>query len=76
MSEEYKNLTFEEAMENLEGALKVLSKGDLPLEKAVEQYKLGLDMATQCQAILRKAEGEIKILQNGIEEIFEEEERV
>ena len=73
MSEQQSTLTFEQAMANLEQALKALSQGELPLEEAVEQYKLGLDMASQCQKMLRDAESEIKILQNGIEQDFQVE---
>ncbi len=74
MSEQQPTLTFEQAMANLEQALKALSQGELPLEKAVEQYKLGLDMASQCQKMLRDAEGEIRILQDGVEKAFQMEE--
>ena len=68
MSEQQPTLTFEQAMANLEQALKA------PLEEAVEQYKLGLDMASQCQKMLRDAEGEIRILQDGVEKAFQMEE--
>ena len=74
MSEQQPTLTFEQAMANLEQALKALSQGELPLEKAVEQYELGLDMASQCQKMLRDAEGEIRILQDGVEKAFQMEE--
>ena len=74
MSEQQLTLTFEQAMANLEQALKALSQGELPLEEAVEQYKLGLDMASQCQKMLRDAEGEIRILQDGVEKAFQMEE--
>lgn len=68
-------LSFEQAMAQLEEALKVLSQGDIPLEKAVEQYKIGLDMASLCQNMLRNAEGEIKVLQNGVEQVFQMEDQ-
>lgn len=74
MSEQQPTLTFEQAMANLEQALKALSQGELPLEEAVEQYKLGLDMASRCQKMLRDAEGEIRILQDGVEKAFQMEE--
>lgn len=75
MSEVKNQLSFEQAMAQLEEALKVLSQGDIPLEKAVEQYKIGLDMASLCQTMLRNAEGEIKVLQNGVEQVFQMEEQ-
>ena len=74
MSEQQPTLTFEQAMANLEQALKALSQGELPLEEAGEQDKLGLDMASQCQKMLRDAEGEIRILQDGVEKAFQMEE--
>lgn len=70
MNEETKQLSFEQAMNGLEEALKALSQGDIPLEEAVSQYKNGLDMAGLCQKMLRDAESEIKILQDGIEQDF------
>ena len=45
------------------------------MEKAVEQYKIGLDMASLCQNMLRNAEGEIKVLQNGVEQVFQMEDQ-
>lgn len=75
MSEVKNQLSFEQAMAQLEEALKVLSQGDIPLEKAVEQYKIGLDMASLCQNMLRNAEGEIRVLQNGVEQVFQMEDQ-
>lgn len=75
MSEVKNQLSFEQAMAQLEEVLKVLSQGDIPLEKAVEQYKIGLDMASLCQNMLRNAEGEIKVLQNGVEQVFQMEDQ-
>lgn len=75
MSEVKNQLSFEQAMAQLEEAMKVLSQGDIPLEKAVEQYKIGLDMASLCQNMLRNAEGEIKVLQNGVEQVFQMEDQ-
>ena len=75
MSEVKNQLSFEQAMAQLEEALKVLSQGDIPLEKAVEQYKIGLDMPSLCQNMLRNAEGEIKVLQNGVEQVFQMEDQ-
>ncbi|MDO4281699.1 MAG: exodeoxyribonuclease VII small subunit [Peptococcaceae bacterium] len=75
MSDQNKNnMSFEEAMAQLETALQALSKGDISLDEAVHQYKLGLDMATFCQNKLDAAEGEIKILQENLEKDFQIEE--
>ena len=69
-------ITFEQAMSQLEDALKVLSQGDIALEQAVEQYKRGLYRAKLCQRMLRDAESNIKILQDGIEKEFQIEEQL
>ena len=61
-----------------EGSGSTIASAELPegvsVEEAVEQYKLGLDMASQCQKMLRDAEGEIRILQDGVEKAFQMEE--
>ena len=64
-------LSFEQAMIKLEEALKMLNQGDISLDEAVSQYKTGLDMANYCQKLLQTAEGEIKILQDGLERDFQ-----
>lgn len=47
MSEETKTaneeLNFEQAMEQLEEIVRALEEGDVPLEKAIELYKKGMD---------------------------------
>ena len=65
------NYSFEEAMQVLDASLAALSQGDLPLEKAIEAYKQGLDMVALCQNKLPTAESDIKVLQQGLEKAFE-----
>ena len=65
------NYSFEEAMQVLDASLAALSQGDLPLEKAIEEYKQGLDMVALCQNKLQTAESDIKVLQQGLEKAFE-----
>ncbi len=74
MNVDAKPLTFEEAIQKLDEVLKNLNQGDISLENAVQQYKIGLDMANFCQKKLKETEGEIRILQNGLEEAFSMEE--
>lgn len=66
--------SFEEALETLDRMLERLSKGELPLEEAITAYKTGMDMALLCQEQLETAEGELKILQDGFERAFSQEE--
>lgn len=55
-------LTFEMALNALDDVIKALSEGDVPLEKAIEQYQKGLEMANFCHQALKAVEGELKVL--------------
>lgn len=48
MSEEKKELTFEEAMEKLEAVVTKLETGDVPLEKAISYYQEGMELSKIC----------------------------
>jgi len=55
-------LTFEEAIGELESIVAALEEGDVPLEKALELFKRGMDMADLCSKKLIEAQGIIKQL--------------
>lgn len=55
------NLSYEEAMKQLEEIIENLEKEDT-LEKTLNQYKKGIDLYNYCSEILKNAEGEIKII--------------
>jgi exodeoxyribonuclease VII small subunit len=44
----YKELSFEEAMEKLEGIVGKLEEGDVPLEKAISYYQDGMILTKIC----------------------------
>ncbi|MFZ3577139.1 exodeoxyribonuclease VII small subunit [Virgibacillus sp. DJP39] len=48
MSEEKKELSFEEAMEDLEKIVEQLEEGDVPLEKAITFYQDGMKLSKLC----------------------------
>ena len=48
-----KDITFEEAMENLEKIVEQLEEGDVPLEKAISIYKQGMDLSRLCHTKLK-----------------------
>ncbi len=48
-------ITFEKALEKLEGITKALSEGDLPLDKAMKLYKEGLSLCSHCETLLSQA---------------------
>lgn len=55
-------LSYEEAMKQLEEIIENLEKEET-LEETLKQYRKGIELYNYCSAILKKAEGEIKILQ-------------
>ncbi|MFS0672769.1 exodeoxyribonuclease VII small subunit [Ornithinibacillus sp. 179-J 7C1 HS] len=44
----FKDLTFEEAMEKLEEIIGKLEEGDVPLEKAISYYQDGMHLSKIC----------------------------
>ena len=66
---EVKELSYEQAMEQLEQTLHRLDAGDLPLEEAISCFQEGLEYIKVCQVKLAAAEGAVKILRG---ETFED----
>ena len=60
-------LTFEGALERLEGIVDRLESGDLPLEEALAAFEEGVALSRRCAGELDAAEQRIEILveQNG-----------
>ncbi|HET6203406.1 MAG TPA: exodeoxyribonuclease VII small subunit [Planctomycetota bacterium] len=54
--------TFEENLEDLEGVVAELEKGDLPLEESIERYRKGLASLRACYEILQKAQRQVEEL--------------
>lgn len=61
-----KQMSFEQAMEQLELVLQRMDGGDLPLEESIRCFQDGLEYIKICQQKLEAAEGKMKIL-NGDE---------
>ena len=57
-----KELTFEEAIENLEKIVGELETGELSLDKSVENFKKGMELSNYCNKLLDDAEKTISIL--------------
>ena len=57
-----KELSYEQAMAQLEQVLRQLDAGDLPLEEAINYFQNGLEYIKICQTKLTAAEGKLKIL--------------
>ena len=57
-----KSLSFEVAMEKLDGIVKTLEGGNIPLEKLIETYQEGLMYQKICQEHLDRAAFTLKTL--------------
>jgi exodeoxyribonuclease VII small subunit len=53
---------FEAALAELDGIVKQLEDGDLPLEKSLELYERGVQLSRFCHARLEEAERRIEVL--------------
>ncbi|OES44407.1 exodeoxyribonuclease VII small subunit [Domibacillus iocasae] len=53
------NVSFEQAMDELEKITARLEEGDVPLEEALEEYKRGMELSALCHSKLKKAETEL-----------------
>lgn len=71
MAEE-NNLTFEEAMNQLEEIVDRLEEGDVPLEEAIAIYKEGMELSKLCHDKLKSVEEQLAtiITEDGRQESF------
>ena len=59
------NLTFEQALAQLEKILNQLDRGEAPLTEAMDLYKEGLALVEILNNHLNKAQGELKVFNDG-----------
>lgn len=52
-------MTFEQSMERLEQIVRLLEKGDTPLEEAMKLFEEGTELAKKCSVSLDEAEKKI-----------------
>ena len=65
MSNEKKELSFEENLEKLEEIVKKLENGDVPLDDAIKEFNEAMELAKKCDEKLKSAEEAItKIVNN------------
>lgn len=51
-----KDLSFEEALKELEALVKELENGEIDLNQAVEKYQSGMKLSKHCHTLLKDAE--------------------
>ncbi len=69
---EKNELSFEEAMQQLEVVAHKLEKGDLNLDESVSQFEEGMKLSKQCSELLENAEKRITVLLKDGDEVKEE----
>ncbi|MDO6461794.1 exodeoxyribonuclease VII small subunit [Granulosicoccaceae sp. 1_MG-2023] len=57
-----KNTRFEEALAELEGVVRTLEGGELPLEQSLEDFERGIALARFCQQQLSDADRKVQAL--------------
>jgi len=62
---EKKTLDFEASMQRLEQIVRMLEKGDAPLEDAMKLFEEGTKLASACNTMLDKAEKKVFRLTKG-----------
>lgn len=55
-------LSFETGLQQLEGIVKEMESGDLPLERALELFEKGMKLSEVCRKQLEEAETRVEIL--------------
>jgi exodeoxyribonuclease VII small subunit len=55
-------LSFEQAVEQLEQIIERIESGEVPLEQSIQQYVQGTKLIERCRGILSRAESQIKQL--------------
>ncbi len=56
------NLSFEQAIQELEGIVKQMELGELPLDEALKSFERGIQLARHSQETLANAEQKVQIL--------------
>ena len=72
MSNSKKELSFEDALKNLESIIEKLEDGDVPLADLVDQYEAGTNLLKICHDRLNEAELKIeKLREKSDQPVFE-----
>ncbi|WP_079530238.1 exodeoxyribonuclease VII small subunit [Halobacillus hunanensis] len=64
MTNQEKELTFEQAMEQLEKLVEKLEEGDVPLEEAIQYYQEGMKLSKLCNGKLNLVEDQMQQILN------------
>jgi exodeoxyribonuclease VII small subunit len=56
------SLSFEAGLQQLEGIVKEMESGELPLERALELFERGMKLSDACRKQLEEAETRVEVL--------------
>lgn len=62
-----KTLSFEESMQRIEEIVRLLERGDVPLEESLALFEEGSGLIAQCSKLLNEAEQKVVKLKKGID---------
>ena len=63
MTKKNNDISFEEALKDLEKIVEELNNGDMELEKAITAYEKGIKLKNICEERLKNAQERIELLQ-------------
>ncbi len=66
-------MTFEQALRQLEEAVARLEQGALPLDEALTCFEAGVQSANHCRKMLQQVEAQVEVLVKKSEGVFETE---
>ena len=64
------NISFEEAMEKLDGAIRALESGNLGLDAAMKTYEEAVGLLRLCHGALENAERRVHVLVEGADGVL------
>ena len=64
MTKKNNDISFEEALKDLEKIVEDLNNGDMELEKAITAYEKGIQLKNICEERLKNAQERIELIQN------------
>ncbi|WP_051531071.1 exodeoxyribonuclease VII small subunit [Clostridiisalibacter paucivorans] len=67
------NLSFEEAVEEIEKIILNLERGEIPLNESIDKFEKGIELYKYCNNLLNRYEGKIKKIVEDIDgDVIEE----
>jgi len=67
-----KKMNYEQAAQRLDEIVKLLEKGDMPLEESLKLYEEGKKLVAYCTEVLDKAEQRVNLIKESAAGITEE----